>query len=231
MASSSNWLAALGSEDARATTAPPWIAQKAGPQNFNAASPFAQVAPAPIPAPPEPDCEPEILEPDPGERELSAIEQARADGFAEGYAEGQRQAEAALRPEIEHIRALRLAFRTLDAAAIETLTIDLQQSVLALCAQVLGEAALSPDGLKERCLAAVERISGVAEQCTLHLHPLDIDALAKDAFAGFNVAPDPTLQRGGLRVSGPDSEVRDGPQDWQRAIAEALGAGAASINA
>ena len=56
----------------------------------------------------------------------------------------------------------------------------------------------------------------------IRLHPDDIALLSPRFAADWQVAPDPALERGALRVETPNGGVEDGPDLWRRAIAEAL---------
>lgn len=217
MASSSEWLGALAaplSEPETAPAAPGWLALLEPGAGFRAALPFGEAEPAPEPAP-EPEPEPRPEAPDP---HAEALARAYADGCAAGRAAAEAEGEALAR----HQRALRLSFHALDEAAMAVLADDLAATVLALCEGVLGEAARDPAGLRERCEAAARRIGGAAEALVLHLHPDDIAMLGEEAPAAWRLAPDPALERGSLRLAGPDGTVTDGPAEWRRAIAAAV---------
>ena len=116
----------------------------------------------------------------------------------------------------------RIAFREFDQAALDSLAAELSDTVMALCGQVLGEAAVDGDGLLERCAAAAKRIGSAASHCALHLHPDDIALVGEDALGEWQVSADAALERGSLRLEGPDGAVRDGPAEWRRAIEAAV---------
>ncbi len=219
MANSSDWIAALGVSAANPGKVPGWIAAEGALKGFNDASPFARLE-AQHNGPLEP-ARPAGPAPEPAQP--SATERAFGEGFAEGHAQGFSEAEAAANREMAHLRDLRLAFRTLDASALDVLSGELAATVLALCGQVLGEHAADPAALAARCHAAAARLGDAPGRFALHLHPLDIAALEDAALAGLEVKGDPGVARGGLRLAGPDSELHDGPEEWLRAIASALG--------
>lgn len=228
MANSSEWIAALGGPGPG--PAPHWLTARPADAAFIALSPFAQrtTQPEPEPEPVSPPAsEPpgaacEICEPNEAER---AFEQ----GYARGHAEGTRAAQAAAELEMRHLRDLRLAFRTFDASAIAALADDLHKTVLSLCDTVIADHAADRQALARRCREAAARLGDAPGAFTLHLNPLDIAALSEGALGEgalgeLDVREDPGLERGALRLAGADSEVLDGPEEWRRAIASALGA-------
>ncbi len=224
MATSSEWLAALAADPAP-PPAPRWFeALGSGTAGFRAGAPFATalMAPAPMPAPapaPAPATAPAT------ESDLAAADprdEAVARAFAAGEAAGRAAARAEAEAEIAHARALRLNFRALDEAAHRVLADELAATVMALCEQVLGDYAVDPAALAARCEAAAQRFGSGWQGAVLHLHPDDLAGLADGALAGWQIAADPALARGQLLIAGPDSAVRDGPEDWARALAEAL---------
>lgn len=211
MANSSDWLAALA--DAGAPP-PGWLALIGEAQDFRELLPGAAVAgEPPVPAAmPQPAPEP-LADPAP-------------DALAQAYADGEAAGRAAALAEAEHHaarqRALRLAFRNLDEAASAALAADLAETVIALCDSVLGAHATDREALIARCHAAAQRIGGAPAKLRLHLNPADIDSLGAQALDGWTVIADSTLEPGGLLLEGPEGAVRDGPEDWRRAIAAAV---------
>lgn len=223
MANMSDWLGALAAEpeveaaDAEEGVAGPgWLARLGEGEGFREAplfgAPEEPASPPPEPGPDVPEPEPE---PDP---HAEAVARAYADGLAAGRAAAETEGAALERRQ----RALRLTFRALDAAALEALADDLAATVETLCAVVLGEAALDPAGLRERCEAAARRIGGAPETLVLHLHPDDIALVEEGALGPMRIAPDPALEPGSVVIAGPEGSVADGPAEWRRAIAAAV---------
>lgn len=217
MANSSDWIAALAEPEARA--APRWFESVGSPAGFCEALPFGKALeqwPCPdefAPPPSEPDTPAPTSDQD-------AVAQAFADGEAAGRAAALAEAEQLAR----HQRALRLSFRALDETALEVLARELSDTVIALCDQTLADCAIDPDRLLERCQEAARRLGSGAGDAVLRLHPDDLAMLDDAALAGWQIAPDAALERGGLRLEGADGAVADGPAEWRRAIAVALGA-------
>lgn len=219
-----DWIAAIGRESAEQAAdaqapRPSWISalglsETGSPDGFRETSLFGAAASAPPPEEPqEPVAEPESAAPD---------EDAYMRGYAEGHAEAKRLGDAAMAESEARYRELRAAVRALDAAALEALTQDLNATVLALCEQVLGDFAVDADALAQRCRSAAKRLSAGPGALTLHLHPETLARLDPDAFAGWTVAEDAALAPGALRLSNAEGAVRDGPEDWMRAFADAL---------
>ncbi|QUL36914.1 FliH/SctL family protein [Erythrobacter sp. JK5] len=207
MANSSDWIAAARGDQ---RGLPGWLTALQEAEGFREAAPYASGLPSgghgPLEQQSHVDEQPDAI--------------ARA--FAEGEAAGRAAAEAEAAIEIGHQRELRLAFRALDQAALDSLASELADTVVALCGQVLQASALDCDGLLVRCQAAASRIGSAASHAALHLHPDDIALIGESALAGWQVRPDPALDRGALLFEGADGAVRDGPTEWRRAIAEAV---------
>lgn len=144
-------------------------------------------------------------------------------GYAEGHAEAMRAGQDALAQEQARYRELRLAFRALDAAAMDALAQDLNATVLSLCEQVVGEYALDSEALARRCEAAAQRLGAGPNHLTLYLHPETRARLNADLLPGWTIEDDAALAPGALRLISQDGAMREGPDDWHRAFAEGLG--------
>jgi flagellar assembly protein FliH len=210
MANSSDWLGLVA--EPMGAPSPHWLALLGEPGDFREALVFGEPALEDTAPAPSPQSEPEA---DPAADAL-----ARA--YAEGEAAGRAAAEAEAEVHASRQRALRLAFRSLDEVAGQVLADDLAATVMALCDAVLAECAIDRDALLERCHAAAMRIGGAADALILHLHPDDAAMLGADALAGWQVKPDPALERGSVLIEGADGVVSDGPAEWRRAIAGAV---------
>jgi flagellar assembly protein FliH len=231
MATSSDWLTALGSP--APAPVPHWFeplgfdgrlseaAAQAG--GFRAGAPFAA---APLPSPPSAQA-PQAASgtaPPPAHPDQTSdlLREAEARAFAKGEAAGRAAARAEACQDMARARALRLHFRALDEAALSVLAAELAATVEALCGQVLGDYALDGAALAERCKVAAARLGSGWTGAVLHLHPDDVAALPDGALAGWTIASDPAMDRGALVIEGADGAVRDTPADWRRALAQAL---------
>jgi len=214
MANSSDWIAALaGAAPTTGSETPAWIAALGGQETFVAGFPASS---KPVGSPPV-DPVPPRISPDPVQ-----APDAEAVAFAKGEASGRAAAETEHRAVLEVQRSLRLNFRALDQAAMDSLAGDLSQTVIALCKAAIADFTPDADTLLQRCHDAARRIGHAAAECTLHLHPQDIALIAPETLEHWRIAADVGVERGGLRFEGPDGAISDGPAEWCRAIAVAI---------
>lgn len=213
MATSSDWLAML--DTPRPAAAPHWFEALGDAGGFRAGVPFA-------PAPPCDAADAPVADPATPPEPVDDTAMVAAQAYAEGEAAGRKAARAEAEEAAQHGRAVRLNFRALDEAALEVLADELAATVLALCEQVLGDYAVDAAALAARCEAAAVRLGQGWPGAVLHLHPDDYAALPAGALEGWQVTADPALARGSLVIEGADGAVRDGPDDWRRALAEAI---------
>lgn len=154
---------------------------------------------------------------------VDPVTDAWADGYAAGLAEAQAEA-AALRTEEEEARSqIELTLARLEADQQEALHQRLVETVAALCNAALAPLAIDPELLAERAARAAAMLARADDQAVLRLHPDDLKLVAKRLPGDLAVEPDPALERGNLRLDGQAGGVEDGPAQWRRAIAEALG--------
>lgn len=168
----------------------------------------AAAAPEPAPPTPEPEEDPETR------------------AFAAGYAQGAADAEAAFREALAQQNAARakleLAFGRLDADLTRELEARLRDTVLALCMPLFGEYAIDPDALTARVKTAAGMLARAADERVIRLHPEDLALLAAHLPEDWHFEPDPSLERGALRIEGTAGGVEDGPGTWTRALSDAL---------
>lgn len=156
---------------------------------------------------------------------------ARADplalAWAEGHAAGFAEAESAaadLAAQDAAARAkLELSLARLDTELAEALRQRLLATVEALCEAAIAPLALDKTLLAERVARAAAMLARADDERVLRLHPADLALLAAQLPDGLPVLADPALERGALRVETSNGGVEDGPEQWRRAIAKALG--------
>lgn len=149
-----------------------------------------------------------------------------AQGWAEGYAKGlgdAQEAAAQLIAEQETAREkIEFALGRLDAAMQAELQDRLRETVIALCEQAIAPAAIDPVALTRRVEVAAAMLARAEDQRVIRLHPEDLALIAARLPEDWHFEPDATLERGALRVEGATGGVEDGPEQWRRAINEAL---------
>lgn len=170
-------------------------------------------------------CDPRFSRTVPVPRDPSAdpVADAWADGHAAGVAEAQAEAAVLRSAEDEARQRIELALARLDAKQQEALRQRMVETVTALCNAALGPLAIDPDFLAERASRAAAMLARADDAAVLRLHPDDLALVAKRLPAGLPIEPDPALERGNLRLEGQAGGIEDGPAQWRRALAEALG--------
>lgn len=221
MASSSDWIAAFQEQTRSAGEASPPNAGQSWIESLQTSSGFVEGLPvmpreptivnAPVEETPPPETRPKPEAIDP-----------LAEAFAKGEASGKAMAQAQYAAEQEQQRKLRLNFRTLDSAAMDSLASELSDTVIALCSAAIADFRPDPEALLERCRKAAERFTSAAEGCALHLNPNDAAQLDDQLPDHWRITPDETIERGGLRFEGPDAAISDGPAEWRKAISAAI---------
>lgn len=163
--------------------------------------------------------EPEALDP---EEPADPLELARAEGYAAGRAEALAEAATSAAANDAARSALALSFARLDETETARLAFVLRQTVEALCHEVLAEAAVDPSFLANRAQAAAAMLARAEDQRTFRLHPDDLALAGNRLPAEWSVLPDPSLERGSIRIETPAGGVEDGPERWRETLAEAL---------
>ena len=147
---------------------------------------------------------------------------AWAEGYAEGTAFAEDQALALAEQRAAALGRIELAFARLDTAQEETLRQRLHETVTALCEAAIVPLALDPGALASRVARAAAMLARADDARVLRLHPDDLALVASRLPEGLAVEPDPALERGSLRMETASGGIEDGPDQWRRAIAEAL---------
>lgn len=185
---------------------------------FRPAAWLAEPEPEPLPEPaaePEPATDTVAATPDPlalahAER-ADALAHARADGFAAGLDSGRAAAEAALGARLDELARLAAALAAataVDPAALAPLVADAVRAVV--IGLLDAEPELAAFNIEARARAAVDGLAP-GGRVTLWLAPADADAVAP-ALAGpaVEIARDPALPRGAVRVVAGPARIDDG---------------------
>lgn len=147
---------------------------------------------------------------------------AYAEGLAAGQAAARAEAEAAALADAAARTRIELALGRLNGEWREQLHQRLLATVTALCEATLAPLALDQAALVRRVEVAAAMLTRADDDRVLRLHPDDLALIAKNLPQDFEIIPDPSLERGALRIETAAGGVEDGPAHWHRAIAEAL---------
>ncbi len=150
------------------------------------------------------------------------IAQAWAAGHAAGRDEAALAAAAMADAEAAQRTTLELSLARLDTELAEALRQRLLTTVEALCEAAIAPLALDKQALTDRVARAAAMLTRADDERVLRLHPDDLALIAGQLPEGLPVVPDAALERGGLRVETSNGGVEDGPEQWRRAIADAL---------
>jgi len=154
-----------------------------------------------------------------------------ADARAQAYAQGATDTRIALEAQAEQDDALRAtlthAFERIDGDLAEQFRQRLMDTVVALCEATLAPLALDKEALARRVEKAAAMFARADDERIIRLHPDDLKLIRALLPKDWAFAPDPALPRGTIRVEsrsgGVESGgVEDGPEQWRRAIIEAL---------
>jgi len=150
------------------------------------------------------------------------IARSYMDGFAAGLAAAEAEAQERAAQERQAREALSLSFARLDHELQEELRLRLRDTVAALCEAAIAPLALDEAALMRRIEKAVSMLARADDERIVRLHPDDIALVAPQFSMDWQIVPDSTLERGGLRVESANGGIEDGPAVWRREIAEAL---------
>lgn len=151
------------------------------------------------------------------------VAEAWAEGHAAGLAEAMSEAADRTAAEAAARQRIELALARLDVEQQELLHQRLVDTVTALCDAALAPLAIDPAALVHRAQRAAQMLARADDAAVLRLHPDDLALVADLLPAGLPTEPDPALERGCLRLEGKAGGIEDGPAQWRRALAEALG--------
>lgn len=138
------------------------------------------------------------------------------EAHAQGWAEGQAQAQAdAAKQQLEQLTVLTDLMNGLQGLNQEPQRFfePLKRLALHMAEQLVrGELQVSGQAVAQLVKQALDTLGETREKVTLHLNPMDADALsetAPDVVAQCAIESDAQLQRGSVRVSVNDTVVED----------------------
>lgn len=149
-------------------------------------------------------------------------ESAVAEAFAAGYAEGEKAAHATLSGQSAACARLIVGLTGSDRFDRGTLAQRLQQTVLHLVRQMVGEIQIPADRLAARIDHAVSMLADVTEPARVHLHPDDFALIGGHLPSHVATVSSPQIERGGFRLETLSATVEDGPTLWMEQLGSAL---------
>lgn len=151
-------------------------------------------------------------------------DRARLEGYQRGWDDALAHIAEETRQQAEAQAALALSLSRLDAEQAARLAERLRLAVEALCRELIADIAIDRDLLARRSEALAALVAAANEACVMRLHPDDIPLLDEGHRQSWTILPDRTLERGAIRVEMASGGIEDTPQNWTRAVQEALGA-------
>lgn len=184
----------------------------------------AMAPPPPAPAPAPIEIVPNVVLPT--AEELEAIrEQARAEGYAEGYQEGRAAGHAEgyadgahagqieAEGELEHLRAIAATFSEAVVQADETIAHDVLELALRLARGMVRTAFdVRPELILPVVQEAIGYLPVLAQPATLTLNPEDAEivrqAMGQELIkGGWRIAEDAAMARGGCKVDTASNQI------------------------
>jgi flagellar assembly protein FliH len=144
------------------------------------------------------------------DRPLDPMDQARADAFAQGFDEGVRVATDALSADADARERMVHALEQISPASNGALATMLSTAVMRLVSQIVGEASVDADLLRQRCETIAAFVEDEQGKNSLHIHPDDAPLL-DDCALGVPLVRDASMTRGNIRLDTADGWIEDGP--------------------
>lgn len=162
---------------------------------------------------------------DKAEAAASASAEPEATPFDLGWDEGRRAAELDLNDERAALARLAESLDALRPEPTNDLAILLAETVERLVRQIVGQVEIDPALLVARAEAAAALIGEGTAPARLLVHPADLPFFI-GARIPVEIAADPTIERGGLKLQTGQGWIEDGPSvrlDRLRAELDRLG--------
>lgn len=154
-------------------------------------------------------------------------ESIQADIFAEGFEAGRRTVELEIAAERDAIARLAETLEVLRPQPTQALAVLIAGAVERLVSQIVGDAPVDAELLRERAEAAAAMIGEDTDAARLRLHPDDVPLLELARIPVARVA-DPSLPRGSIMLETGEGWIEDGPRvrlERLRAELDRIGSG------
>ena len=144
------------------------------------------------------------------------------DPFATGLAEGQRLAEAGFAVERDQLLALVAGAQALQDEPSEELAQMIAETVERLVRQIVADAPIDAEWLKEQAETAAALVAECDKARTLWVHPQDA-ALLMDCALTLPISADATMVRGTVRIETSGGWIEHGRAVYLNELRAALG--------
>lgn len=153
---------------------------------------------------------------------LDPIEEARREGFDEGFAAAQAAHEEAARRDLGLLEGVVAALQSDERIDRARVADQLRQTVMHLVTRLVGEVGVSADLLTGRVEAAAELLADASESAMLRVNPADVALLDKRLPQTIFAVGDAALSRGSFVLEASSTIVEDGPELWLEQLTTAL---------
>ena len=167
------------------------------------------------------DVEPEESAPEP-EKPVLDEEALRAEGFTFGFEEGRRTVELEIAEERAALAQLARSLEVLQPEPTTALAALLAETVERLVREIVGSVEIDGELLIARAQRAAALIGEETQPSRLFVHPDDLHLLVP-AHLPVELAPDPSLARGSVKLECATGWVEDGPEVCLDRLRVALG--------
>lgn len=147
---------------------------------------------------------------------------AHAESYALGFEDGKAAQALEAVQEAAVLQSIHFRLGQIDDQLRDDLIERLRDAALQICEASLEPLAIDPALLERRVRRALAMLSRADDQPRLFVHPDDLSIVQTFISAELPIAPDPSLERGDIRVEAASGGVEDGPLCWRRALNEAL---------
>lgn len=157
-----------------------------------------------------------------GGRGASTRPDAWQTGYADGLAEARADVAAEAQASVAASQSLDRALARVDDEQATILAERLRETVLALCCSVIDRAAIDSQSLDAQIEAAIAMLRRTDDERLLRVHPDDLELIAGRLSQNLAIEPDPSLERGAIRIETATGGVESGPRQWRDAITAAV---------
>jgi flagellar assembly protein FliH len=153
---------------------------------------------------------------------IDPVEEARREGFEEGFAAARAAHDEAARRDLDLLEGVMAALNSDDRIDRERIADQLRQTVLHLVRRLVGEIGVSADLLTGRVEAAAELLADASESAILRVAPADVALLEGRLPPSIFAVGDAGLARGSFVLEAASTIVEDGPELWLEQLTAAL---------